>query len=168
MSLKRIIPDIPHLLRNFDSLLPRIPSSFLSPTLASSKSEESSLYNIPFTDIQETDDAYLIETDMPGVPKENITMDLGDDNTLNIKGHIDTISSKGGKHSSYWAKERVVGDFRRSFSLPFKVEPDKIKASLKNGVLKVEIPKTERPESRIPISISEEKEEHQKLPQEAS
>lgn len=146
-------------------------SSILSPTLAN-KSEESSLFNIPFTDIQETDDSYLIETEMPGVPKENISMDLSDDNTLNVKGHINTISSKGNKRSSYWAKERVVGDFRRSFALPFKVEPDKIVASLKNGVLKIEIPKTERPESRIPISISEEhqheKQEKKKLPSEAA
>lgn len=161
MSLRRVVPDFNTLFRQIDdrlsSLLPRISSSILSPS-TSAFEEPSPFFNVPSADIQETDDVFIIETELPGVPKENLSMDLTDDNTLSIRGHYESSvkTPSAGKRHSYWAKERMAGDFRRSFTFPFKVEVDKIKASLKDGVLKVEVAKAERPEKSVPISIASE------------
>lgn len=53
----------------------------------------------------------------------------------------------------YWVSERSVGEFSRSFSFPIRVDVDAVKASMKNGVLTVEVPKAKKQESRKKITI---------------
>lgn len=51
-------------------------------------------------------------------------------------------------HFKYWATERSIGEFHRSFTFPANVDQDKVKASLKNGILNVVIPKATAPQAR--------------------
>lgn len=57
------------------------------------------------------------------------------------------VSTEHAKHK-YWVTERSVGEFHRSFSFPTRVDQDTVKASLKNGILSVVVPKAQAPQAR--------------------
>jgi HSP20 family protein len=59
----------------------------------------------------------------------------------------------GEPEAKYWVSERSVGEFSRSFSFPARVDQDSVRASMKNGILGIIVPKTKKPESRK-ITIS--------------
>ena len=101
-------------------------------------------YFLPLTDIVETDLDIQFSLEMPGVKKENI--DISDDkNMLVIDGRIDVDHYKGLQpiHSEY-----NVGHYIRKFSLPNKLDTDKIKADLNSGVLHLSVPKKEDEQPR--------------------
>lgn len=105
----------------------------------------------PVADIHETDKSYIIETEVPGVQRDDISMELVDDSTISIRGKVER-KEEGHR---LWSGERMIGAFQRTISLPTKVDPEQISASLKDGILKVELLKTEEPEHRrIPIKVS--------------
>lgn len=93
------------------------------------------------TDIKEKDKEYVIEMDLPGYEKENIKINVAD-------GYL-TVHAVSSKNSSekeegkFVRKERYLGECSRSFYIGDDVNEDSIKASFKNGILKVEIPKKE-------------------------
>lgn len=99
----------------------------------------------PRTDMRETDDQYIIEVDLPGMAKENIHINVKD-NILNIEGERKEEVKE--ERAGYLRSERTFGSFKRSFSLPATVVEDKIKASFKNGVLTVNVPKAEKSKSK--------------------
>jgi HSP20 family protein len=94
----------------------------------------------PAVDIHETDDGYVLRADLPGIKKEEIQIDLKD-NTLLVKGEK-KFEEKASK-DNYIRTERAYGTFVRSFSLPDNVDTGKIKASYKDGVLELVLPKKE-------------------------
>lgn len=99
----------------------------------------------PFCDTDETDSHYLLSFDLPGVKKNDVKIELTD-NQLSIAGERKGESKR--KESS----ERFYGSFYRSFTLPSNVDPDKIEASFEDGVLQISIPKTQiSPGKQIPI-----------------
>jgi len=63
-----------------------------------------------------------------------------------VKAHAGEVAEK--PKSKYWIQERSVGEFHRSFSFPVPVDQDNVKASLKNGILSVTVPKAEKPKVR--------------------
>lgn len=95
----------------------------------------------PVADIEEEKDKYIVKAELPGVKQENIKVSLVN-NTLTIQGERKAEHKE--KHEGFHRYERVQGEFRRSFHLPTEVDADKIKAKQKNGVLEVEIPKSEK------------------------
>lgn len=118
----------------------RIVNSFLQPTYATTVNFQ------PSCDIKKTDDHYLVSFDMPGVKKEDIKIEVRD-NQLVISGerHL------GGKEKSNEAtlrQERSHGKFERIFSLPSTVDCQKIEACYENGVLNIAIPKDESAKTR--------------------
>lgn len=101
-------------------------------------------------DLKETDDAYLLEADLPGVDKDSINIEFKN-NYLTISAKRE--ENKEEKSENYVRKERKYGELKRSFYVD-NVDEDKIKASFDNGVLKVELPKTEKGKpavKKIPI-----------------
>ncbi len=94
----------------------------------------------PLVDIFEKDDKFVIKAEVPEVKKEDISINI-ENNVLTIKG--ERKLEKTEEKENYHRAERFYGMFQRSFTLPGTVEQDKIKASLENGVLTVEIPKKE-------------------------
>lgn len=95
----------------------------------------------PPIDIDETEDAYLVSMDMPGVPKENINLDLNG-NILTVTGERGTRSEEAGK------KERSYVKFQRSLSLPNTVDINKVEANCENGLLEIFLPKSEEARPR--------------------
>lgn len=95
---------------------------------------------IPPMDVEETDNQYIVNVDLPGVTKNDITIETRD-NQLIICGErkCEKVEEKGVHH----AVERYHGCFQRSFMLPTTVNADQIQANFENGVLQIVIPKVE-------------------------
>lgn len=93
------------------------------------------------TDIKEKKDKYLIDIDLPGYEKENIKIEL-EDGYLTVHANIDTNNEEK-EEGKFVRKERYVGSCSRSFYVGDAVEIEDIKASFKNGTLKIEVPKKE-------------------------
>ena len=100
---------------------------------------------MPRVDVQERDDRFEVNVELPGMKKENIDIGI-QENRLTIKGEKDTEEEN--KDKKYYIRERVCGRFERSFTLPDNVDKDKIEANFTDGVLKMEIPKIEIPEEQ--------------------
>lgn len=106
------------------------------------------------TDIKEKKDKYIIDMDLPGYEKENIKIEINNGYLIvNAKTSHHEDEKEEGK---YVKKERFVGECSRSFYVGEEVKEDDIKASFKNGTLKIEVPKKEEskniPEKKyIPI-----------------
>ena len=99
---------------------------------------------LPVADIFETDQALKVVVEMPGVAKENV--DVGVDNdVLTITGRID-LSKYEGLQPVY--TEYNIGNYSRSFQISGKVDQDGIKAELKDGVMTLVLPKSERAKPR--------------------
>ena len=91
------------------------------------------------TDIKEKNDHYELEVDLPGYEKENIKIELSD-GYLTIHASMNK-SVDDEKDSKYVHKERYVGNSSRSFYVGDNVKEEDIKASFKNGTLKLTLPK---------------------------
>jgi HSP20 family protein len=102
----------------------------------------------PAADIYETDDAIVIETELAGLKKEDVNVEVND-NVLSIKGERTT--EKEENKDNYYRRERFTGKFHRAFTLPMDVDVEKISARFKDGVLVLEIPK---PEEKKPKKIN--------------
>ena len=102
----------------------------------------------PAVDIFDTDNAMVIKAELPGIKKDDVSIDVKGD-VLIIKG--ERFFDKEIKEEDYYRKERSFGKFQRSFTLPDAVNPEAIKANFKNGVLEIEVPK---PEGKKPKQIN--------------
>jgi HSP20 family protein len=102
------------------------------------------LYFQPAVDIAETPDALLVLADMPGVTCEGLDIRLeGDVLTINGRPHSDDYEGLKPLHVEY-----SVGGYHRRFTLGETVDRERIKAELKNGVLRLTLPKAERAKAR--------------------
>lgn len=107
---------------------------------------------MPAVDIRETEDGYIVKADLPGLKKEDIQIDLKD-STLTLKGEK-KFEEKVSK-DNYIRTERAYGTFVRSFTLPHNVDAEKIKASYKDGVLELTLPKKEEAKPKqIKVEVS--------------
>ena len=102
----------------------------------------------PLADVEETDDAYTVEIDLPGVAREDVDIQL-DDRRLTVSGDIEEKERKGILHR----RTRRVGRFHYSVTLPGDVDADDVSAQLHDGVLTVRVSKSAQAKPRrIPIS----------------
>lgn len=101
---------------------------------------EPSLSVVPAVDLEETEDAFKITAELPGMDKKDIQITF-ENNVLSISG--EKKAEKEIKEDNYHRLERSYGKFHRSFELPGYIERDKIEADYKDGVLHVTVPKTE-------------------------
>lgn len=137
-SRRSLSPDLEmgDVLNDFD----RIVNSFLRPTYAATVNFQ------PTCDIKETKDHYLVSFDMPGVKKEDIKIEV-ENNQLVISGERQYQMNQEEGESTL-RHERAHGRFERTFVLPTTVNTDKIEAHYENGVLNVAIPKAEAAKGR--------------------
>ena len=100
----------------------------------------------PRVDIGETDKAFTIKADIPGVKREEVKISI-EDRVLSIRG--ESRQEKENKDEKMHRIERFYGSFSRSFTLPENVDIDKIDAAFKDGLLTLVIPKSDvaRPKS---------------------
>lgn len=100
----------------------------------------------PSIDIDENDNRYSLEVELPGLTEKDVE--------VKVEGNLLTLSSKKieekeEKKKDYVLKERRSYNFSRSFVLPENVEPDKISAEFKNGLLLIDVPKAEKAKPKL-------------------
>jgi HSP20 family molecular chaperone IbpA len=100
--------------------------------------------NTPLIDIHEGPDGLILEADLPGVTEDHLNVHL-EDNVLVLQARVRSPFPEGARvlHEEY-----RVTDFYRSFILSDEVERSRISAELKNGVLRLVLPKAERAKTR--------------------
>lgn len=96
--------------------------------------------NYPALDVVENDNEYTLIAELPGVAKEDVKISLNED-TLTISGNRKAASLR--ENSASLRTETAKGEFSRSVTFPGAIQPEKITAELKNGILTVVLPKTE-------------------------
>lgn len=106
----------------------------------------------PSADISETDSAYLIKADIPGVNKEDVKVTI-QDGMLTIRG--ERKMEKEEKDKKFHRIERSYGSFMRSFRLPDDADESAVKAEFKDGMLNVTLGKSAKAKPKsINVSVS--------------
>jgi len=95
----------------------------------------------PALDIHESDHEYVLTLELPGVRKEDVSVDVNE-GVLSVRGEK-TSGREEKKERSRWV-ERTYGSFHRALTLPANAAHDRIDAAFKDGVLTVRIPKVEQ------------------------
>ena len=94
----------------------------------------------PSVDVYDGDSELVISAEVPGMDPENVEVSVEDDQLV-ISGEKRQENEEKGDH--FYRVERSYGSFKRVFSLPRNVDASKVKASSKNGVLRISVPKRE-------------------------
>jgi HSP20 family protein len=102
----------------------------------------------PVVDVYDNDENIVINAELPGIDKKDINIDVKD-GVLTLKGERSYDNEV--KKDKYYRRERSFGRFERAFQLPADVDPEKISADYKDGILKIGIPK---PEEQKPKQIT--------------
>lgn len=100
-------------------------------------------YMAPEVNIYETPEGYVVEAEMPGVPKDGLEITL-ENNTLTFVGHRATEPAAG----EVLYRESRAADYRRVFELDPAIDAEKITAEMHQGVLTLHLPKAERVKPR--------------------
>lgn len=95
---------------------------------------------VPAVDVAETADKITVKAEIPGMEPKDIEISMVGD-TLTIKGEKKVEREE--KEENYHLIERSYGSFSRSMKMPAAVDPDKVEATYKNGVLTIVLPKKE-------------------------
>jgi HSP20 family protein len=104
----------------------------------------------PPVDLYETDDAFMVKAELPGLTKDDIHIEVHE-RTLTLRGERKHEAEV--KEERFHRRERAYGSFQRSFWLPTTVDANQVKASFKDGVLELRLPKHETAKAkRIAIS----------------
>ena len=106
---------------------------------------------LPATDIEQTADAVLYKLDLPGMRAEDVTVQVHN-GTLTVSGLREKESED--RHEGYYTRERMVGEFARTYSLPKGTGQGDIQADFADGVLTITVPRSEEEKPRT-IEIGE-------------
>jgi HSP20 family protein len=134
-NLTRFFPsnDLSRMQREFDRLF----NDFFPTTTSEGQAKRSW---VPSVDLSETKDAYKVHLDVPGIAKEDLSINYHD-GVLTVSG--ERKSEEKTEDTNYVRLERSFGSFYRSFNLPSAVKADAIQANYKDGVLDIEVPKAD-------------------------
>jgi HSP20 family protein len=111
-------------------------------------------------DIAETDNGYLIKAPVPGFKPEEVEVSLSD-GVLSIKAEHKEEQTEQKK--DYLRREVAYGNFERMIALPNDVQGDNIKATFKNGVLEIEVPRAPKPQpKKIQVRAEDQEQQGQK------
>jgi len=105
----------------------------------------------PLANISEKDDRYELELAIPGMKKDEFNISV-EKNMLTVTG--ERKEEKKEEHEEYTRREFVYGKFSRSFTLPESVDRDKIKADYNDGILRLQLPKTEKETLKRLVKVS--------------
>ncbi len=98
----------------------------------------------PAFELREAPTGFALHADLPGVKEQDLEVNITG-NRLTVKGKRES-EAKEEKEGTYYVYERSYGSFSRTFTLPGDIDATKVRAELKDGVLKIELPK--RPEAQ--------------------
>lgn len=101
---------------------------------------------MPQVDIGASDKEYTITVEVPGVDEKDVKIEIAN-NTMTVRG--EKKQEKEEKNKNYYRVERSYGSFQRLLSLPEDVNQEDIKATFKNGVLTIKMPRKTLPKSNV-------------------
>ncbi|TGY88247.1 Hsp20/alpha crystallin family protein [Marinicauda algicola] len=119
-----------------------------------SESVSSTGFMSPRVDVVETEKGLEITAELPGIEEKDIQLDLADD-VLTLKAERSHQREESDESRRYHVVERSQGTFMRQFVIPFEADADKVKASFKNGVLDITVPRSasaRKPIKRIKVN----------------
>jgi HSP20 family protein len=125
-------------------------SAFYNFPKTKAANDESITAFMPKVNTREDDKAYYLDIDLPGVKKEEITIDV-DEGVFSIYGERNFKDEV--KEEDYYKVETYFGKFQRVFNLPENVDSEKIEAKSENGVLEIVIPKSKNEKAKKQIKI---------------
>ena len=99
----------------------------------------------PRVDIEEDEEGYVIKAEVPGVRKEDLSIEI-ENNVLTIRG--EKREEREEKEKKVYRRETYYGEFKRSFALPEHVDVEKVEAEFRDGVLMLKLPKVEEQKAR--------------------
>jgi len=132
MGFRTSFDELERMRRNMDRLLEGFGSRSFLPQTAGV---------FPLVNLTEDKDGYYVRAELPGLKSNELDISVTG-NTLSISGERKIANE--GENIRYHRREREAGTFSRIISLPGEVNADRIEAELKNGILKVHIPKAEK------------------------
>jgi len=103
---------------------------------------------VPRVDIYETDEGIVLVADMPGVDESSVDIMLEND-VLSINGYVEPVEPEN--YRLAYAEYRV-GDYQRQFTLSEQIDQDKVEATVKDGVLRLHLPKAKPTTRKITVS----------------
>ena len=130
--------------RNIDRLFADAWGGQLEPSLLSEPWVGSKI--VPRLDVTEDDKAFHVSVELPGMTDKDVAVSVAD-RLLTIRGEKKEEKEK--KDKDVFRRERAYGSFRRDIELPGDVDAGKIEAAFKNGVLTVDLPKTQEAQARV-------------------
>jgi len=119
-------------------------NSILAPVINGTAGRK--LNHIPAVDIQEKDDAYVLDMELPGYDEKSIDVHV-DGYNLTIASKLEEKSEEN--KNAFLLRERRFSSFTRSFKLPENADPEAVSAAFKNGVLNLQIKKRAEAQKKI-------------------
>src|SRR5438445_11092781 len=125
--------------RDIQGEMNRLFDSFFGRPLATATGTESRVW-MPVVDMYETKDDLILRFELPGVSEKDVSLSITDD-VLTVKGERSFYQESKDDHA--YRVGRAYGKFERSVELPVPVQADRAKATYRDGVLEVRLPKAE-------------------------
>jgi len=148
-TISSLLPDVGYQFDPFQTMREMLRWDPINDLYRGWPAERAGITFNPLFDVRETNDAFILQADMPGVVEKDLDISLTN-NRLIVSGKRE--SEQEVKGETYYRSERTHGSFSRSFNLPTDVDANKVTAELKNGVLFVQLPKTgESMARKIPV-----------------
>jgi HSP20 family protein len=107
---------------------------------------------VPLADVVDTQDAYVVELELPGLGREDVAIQAEGDQVL-VRG--ERRPDLGGRPDSFHRLERRYGPFARGFRFSEEVDPDRIEAVFDDGLLRLTVPKARARTTRVRVERAE-------------
>lgn len=107
-------------------------------------------YRVPMVDLSESDGEFILKAELPGVNKDHLNVEVQRDVVM-LKA--ETSEEKESTEGAYHRRERSYHSFQRTIPLPAEVKSSEAKASFKDGLLEVHLPKAQPAESNKPVKV---------------
>ena len=144
MNLIRYEPTYPNfpLFREMEEMSDRLNRLFGTWTRPNVKESLTVVDWTPSVDIQETENEYLVKAELPEIKREDVKVTV-ENGILTLQGERKQEKEEKGK--KFHRVERSFGSFLRTFTVPVDADETKVAADFKEGILRVHLPKTEKP-----------------------
>ena len=109
------------------------------------------MMRVPSVDVIDRENDILVRAEMPGIDKEQVQVEAMPE-ALMIKAAVKREEEE--RKESYIRHERRVGSYQRLIPLPAEIKPEQVKASYRDGVLEITLPKSEQAKTKQPVRVN--------------